>query len=980
MADSDYPLSEVAALIDAEAGRKTLNDWIVRRLSHLTPSAALHALPAFRWHAIYTVNFDTLVEQAYAATTSPLQQLRPIYSNRDRITGLDRDTVPLYKLHGCVSRPNSDEGRLVLTQDDFARVEESRKRLFNRLLDSLVDLPVLYVGFARADPDFARVLAEVDKAVSGLVDLSRSYALQPRFVDAEAKRAEMKKVTLLDLGAQDFFQQLSTAIPEPARLPTASESPIPVSRLTARRPGASNSILRALVDDFEILDDRLLDERPDAELFFKGSQPSWGDIAAGFDAERDLLDPLLEAALVDTDIDSATVNLVFLHSEAGGGKTTLLRRAGAELATTWDAVVLSLQPFGELELLNVERLASALDERVYILVDDASRLSGELRNFVSAATRARMKVTIVAAARTNEWRESQDARLLTPQAEFEIGPLTSGEIDHILDVLEEHDQLFHLKDADRPTQRKAFEERADKQLLVALREATEGKHFDEIVVDEYERIPGDDARRAYLYVAALHRFGLLTRAAVLHRALAVPLADLGARVFAPAAKIILAQDISDDPEPYYRTRHPLIAEIVFDRMAPSERERLDYYISIIRELDLGYASDADTYRRLSRSLNRYLLRDFESSSHKREIMQEIEALDPSDAYVQQHAAMMELALGNLKAAGAHIARAISARPHDTAIRDTEGRILLAAAEQETSLPRKRAKLAEAETIFTRNISRRPGEPYGYRHLAETYWLKMEAEPDESKKAQVLALAYHSLEEGLDNAIDTPMLVQYLAELENRLGNRSEARMLLDGALKGRPGDVRMRLLAARLASLDKDSDAQIAQLRAGLSVSPDAWELHFALAQVLARMQPADIDEVTRHFRSAVLAPVRRYRPRLAYAAWLFSLGRYEDADEQFAQLEQVEVSSRERREPRTFPFLDVPGRHEGRITRLSYHNGHVEYDGGATRLFFRRDDTPSRGAGIRPGALASYEVSFNLKGPVAVRLRAIQRPQSRRP
>jgi tetratricopeptide (TPR) repeat protein len=951
-----YPLSEVAALVDAEDGRRRLNDWIMRRLSALRPSVAIHALPLFRWQAIYTTNFDTLVEAAYKETPNAVQRLHPIYSNRDPISTLETDEVAFYKLHGCISRANSEEANLVLTQDDFARAEDGRQRLFNRLVDHVVDLPVLYIGFARADPDFARVLATVEKAVGSLSGLSRSYALQPGHLDAEIKRAAIKKVTLLNMGAEDFFSKLDATITLEQRNQSEGKEASEVhSRVTLRRNTITNNVIVGLTNDYEILDDALDSEDTDPETFFKGSVPLWGDIAAGVDAHRDVQDTLLEALLVDIDLDKASPTLVVLHAEAGAGKSTLLRRVGAELVTTWDSVVLYLRPFGALDFLDIERLTSAIDERIYILVDDATRIAVELRTFLDAARHARAKVTIFAAARTNEWRESQEAQLLIPHNEFELESLTLTEIDHILDTLAQHGQLGYLEDADRKTQHEAFESRAQKQLLVALREATEGKAFDEIVVDEFERIPSEDAKRGYLYVAALHR-------------LRIPLAELAERVFLPATKIVLAQELSHDPEPYYGTRHPLIAEIVFDRKVSSERDRLAFYVSLIRELDLGYASDADTYRLLSRSLNRSLLRDFRLPENKRTLMREIQELDPDDAFVHQHAAMMELSFGDLRVAADHISKAIEARPNDVTIRDTEGRIVLAGVDRETTLPRKLAKLSEAQSIFTKNVSKRPTEPYGYRHLAETFWKRAKIESSQTDKARFLTETYRVLNEGLDEAINTTMLMQYRAEIENESGNRSEARQILVAALRERPDDVRMRLMAARFARLDGDTDNEIAILRTGVSVTPDAWELHYDLASAMAASQQGESDEIGRHFASALLAPARKYQPRLAYGAWLFSKGEYKKATEQFNRLESLDVRGHERFYPRTFPFECLGGRHSGRITLLSYKSGRVEYDGGATRIFFRTIELHGRRS-IRMGTIVNYELAFNLLGPVARRL-----------
>ncbi len=339
--DADYDLADAAALAEAVDGRRQLNNWILQQLEGLNPSDSLRAIPTFRWHAVYTTNYDDLLEQAYESSPAPLQKLHPIYSNRDPVSTLRPDEVPLYKLHGCISRANAPEGHLVLTQDDFARVEASRQRLFNRLLDSVADRPVLYIGFSRRDPDFARVLAAVEQAIGNFAQLSRSYALQPGYVDAEQKRAETKKVTLIDLGADEFFTALQAAIPAESRVPSDQPAAASLSRLTMRRPMAKATTLSPVLDDFEILDDVLTTDDSDPSLFFKGSAPSWGDIAQGFDAKRDLQDEVTESVLVDVNLDQPGVTFVLLHAEAGAGKTTLLRRVGTELALVWDAVVLS---------------------------------------------------------------------------------------------------------------------------------------------------------------------------------------------------------------------------------------------------------------------------------------------------------------------------------------------------------------------------------------------------------------------------------------------------------------------------------------------------------------------------------------------------------------------------------------------------------------------------------------------------------------
>ena len=64
---------------------------------------------------------------------------------------------------------------------------------------------------------------------------------------------------------------------------------------------------------------------------------------------------------------------------------------------------------------------------------------------------------------------------------------------------------------------KAFTKTADRQLLVALHEATRGLPFEQIIFDEYEGVVPERARRLYLDICALHQFGAPVRAGTISR-------------------------------------------------------------------------------------------------------------------------------------------------------------------------------------------------------------------------------------------------------------------------------------------------------------------------------------------------------------------------------------------------------------------------------------------------------------------------------
>jgi len=961
----EYDLADAAATAEVVGGRKALNEWIAAQFASLEPSESLRTLASIPWKAIYTVNFDTLVEAAYG-TEGAARRLRPFYSNRDRLSRLETGEIPLYKLHGCITRANSDEGRLTLTHDDYANVRSNRLRLLNRLVEDLSDFTILYVGFARGDPDFAEIMSSVE-TFAGDLGLRRSYAVQRHVTEADVQRWEKKRVTLIPGTATDFLAALGAA--DLAHRSVTAPVKSVRDPLVARFPEASLQLIDDLEKNFEIVDERLNSNRANIDLFFKGAVPSWGTVLESVDARRDVEDSMLAPLLDEPALDRRGAELVTLHAEAGAGKTTLLRRVGVELAFTWDRPVISLKPYAELTTIDVERLVRATNQRVYVLVDNASRLVPDLAHFMRAMRASGTKVSVLAAARTNEWHDALEGYSVAAR-EIELGLLSRDEIVRIVTTLERNNALDQLTDLSAEQRISQFETRAKKQLLVALREATEGRSFDEIVVDEYQRIPTSEAQRAYLLIAALHQYDMLTRAGLLYRSLQIPLDRLAPDVFEPAEKVIVPIELRGEHETFYSTRHPLIASIVFDRVLSRERDRLDFMLQVVRRLDIGFDSDADVYRQLSRGRNKALMRSFDDRRGRRQLMDALIELDPTDALALQHAAIMELDLGHRDEAGRHLAKAIELKPNDLAIRDTEGRLLLAMAKAEVDPQLARANYERAEALFQRNIERRPDEPFAYKHLADTYSAWSDAAQVSGLDVELENRAYELLLVGLAKCGPHEMLVQALAELERRRGNVGEARALYRKALARNAAALPTRLLAASLEERAGDRAAAIQILKEGLGVSGASPELHYRLALLLAEVDPASESAIRGHFEAAVLGRQQDYRARLAFAAYLFERGHYVESEAEREPFSQLLLTSSERNKPRRFRYGRFLQRHEGSVIRLSQGGAFLAFDRNATSVYWRwreLDDAPDY---ARPGVPLTFGLGFNLRGGVALDVR----------
>ena len=148
----EEPLSKVASYIETKPGlgRRLVVDYLINRLSPLKPSKAHLLLPKFRWTAIYTTNYDTLIEQAYEKVGV---KCKPIISSCDLVIDLINyyNYVLLYKPHGCISRPAVNETPIIITEDDYYSVANNRKAIYRQLEAHKYKSIFLFIGYSFSD-------------------------------------------------------------------------------------------------------------------------------------------------------------------------------------------------------------------------------------------------------------------------------------------------------------------------------------------------------------------------------------------------------------------------------------------------------------------------------------------------------------------------------------------------------------------------------------------------------------------------------------------------------------------------------------------------------------------------------------------------------------------------------------------------------------------------------------------------------------
>jgi hypothetical protein len=325
--------------------------------------------------------------------------------------------------------------------------------------------------------------------------------------------------------------------------------------------------------------------------FYEGYDTGWGGIIRKLDVERKVSLDLLHQAVFD-EVSTTRAQLCVLKGPAGSGKTIALKRVAWEAAAL-DQIVFWLEPTGNLNRDAIFELYDLIGKRLFVFVDRVSLHMDAVDALLKAATQRSIPVTVVAAERDGEWTAYCGHLQSTwkPTDLHTSMRLTTGEIELLLDLLERHDSLGLLKGKPRTEQIQTFTILADRQILVALHEATRGKKFEDIIFEEFNDVVPEIARQLYLDICTLNQFSVPVRAGTISRISGIHFEDYEREFLGPLENVVLTARDPTTGDYQYKARHSRVAQFVFERACPTDAEKSKQFLRLIDGIDIGYTVD-----------------------------------------------------------------------------------------------------------------------------------------------------------------------------------------------------------------------------------------------------------------------------------------------------------------------------------------------------------------------------------------------------
>ena len=714
-----FPLSRVAELAISESDLFTVQNFIHSLFIDFYPADFHKAISEFSWPAIASTNYDLILERAYDQVQNPCQQLVVFKQDGERIEEKIRtnNSVIYLKLHGCITDTNNKDIPLILTPDQYITHRKGRRRLFERLHSLAYEYPILFIGYTLSDEDIRSIILELDE----LGDAKpRSYFIAPTISEEESRFWETKKITSIKCTFKKFIDSLCQEIPKEKRAlanfsVTTEKHPV-FSRLkVSEKRQPSENFLNFITSEIDYLHKSFKVGHTQPGEFYRGFFVDWDPIILEYDVKRTISDDIISEIILSTEEEKQSkVEFYLIKGHAGSGKSVILKRIAWDASVEFDKLCIFVKTSASLRYESILELFRLYGDRIFLFFDTVSESKEIIEQIIYRARQDKILLTIIATERNGSWNTScQNVKNMMTD-EYVIQYLSQKEIVFLIEKLEKYNSLGDLEGKSKEEQIKALSNRAGRQLLVALHEATLGKPFSDIIFDEYNSINDKNAQALYLTVCIMHRLGVPTRAGLISRVHHIPFRLFKEELFAPLEHIVFTKKHERLNDFNYITRHPYIAERVFERVLITQQERFDEYIRIIDALDIDYKTDFDSLCGLLNA--RHLLLLFTDHQMIRQIYQcASNRFGEKNRLLQQEAIFeMKSKGGSLDKATSLLTRAHNNHPNDKAIKHSLSELALRKSKKSKNELEKAKYRSDAKRLAAELIERneqRNAHPY-----------------------------------------------------------------------------------------------------------------------------------------------------------------------------------------------------------------------------------------------------------------------------
>ncbi|WP_177337726.1 SIR2 family NAD-dependent protein deacylase [Klebsiella quasipneumoniae] len=972
-------LSYVGAVTKDLAGMTPVQELIKKHTNDLMPSEGHELITRFRWKAIATTNYDELVEKSYKANQNAPQTLKRVIGDNDDIQSIlsDEKSVPLLKLHGCISRINDHNLPLILSSHDYHKYKLNRVSLFSTLKELAYSHTIVFCGYSISDENVRDLIFDVSAVTN---ERPKYILVDPSLEKQDIMYWASNRFECLPLTFVEFMKKLSEYLSFPSSVlgVLIPEKTTTISKFIASHDRPSDNLNQYIERELYHVHAGLTSESIEPHNFYRGNSRGFSWLMNDYDVPREIIDTILEDTVFDIQNSEKQKSLFFVvKGYAGSGKSVCLKRTAWEIGVTYNKPTFFLNDGAELRKELIFEISLLIKERIYVFIDDILDFGDKSLELIKESKKNNYPITFITSGRTNEWNSQGELFEQEVNSSFDLLDLNNNEVESLLSKLTRYNCLGYLGTLAVPERFSYLKSKLNNQLLVALHEATEGKTFEEIIIDEYDNIYPLEAKVAYLNVCSLHRFDIGVRAGLLSRIEGVNFNEFYKSLMAPLENIVNVTYDYKVGDYVYKSRHQHIANIVFSKTLPTAEEKSQQIIKIIRYLNVSYDTDNHAISQMIKG--RVLAEEFTNKSLVNSIFNVAEDAGIHPSVINHQRAVFELHHpgGDLRAALGYINKA-EQEPGTIlkrTLQHTKSNIYRRLALSSNIDGEKRKLRQDALSILNRSLpGTRDSLPYFTKGqiLFEEIKERMEFINDNDNDNEVINELTKQMESNLEKGLQLfpsdDKLLMLESDYSNFIKDSPRALKALEHSFRKNKDSIYTAVRLARsYYAISREADA-ISLLRKTVSNHPINKTIHFEIAKLLIDLNEFDNrEEILTHLKRSFSTGDTHYEARYTYARHEYLYGDIAKSKREFSELAKIPYSPTVLNKVRG-EMKDSQG------NKITYHGTVSSVHG--SFCFIHCIDFPeniyvhysaladsSKWPSIRPGTKISCFIGFSFKG-----------------
>ena len=914
--------------------RRDLEEVVVNLLYDLKPSSFHLELPLSTWPAIFTTNYDELVEKAYREVNARVQLPDPVFSSKDPLALHDIEKVKIFKLMGCITSQHPDN-KLILTREDYNSALKKRGVLFNILRDIMRDGTILYVGYSFRDYLLSDIFSELVQTI-GLENLPYSYALMPDIIpnSVQATKLREKKVIPLSMTATQFTTAKKSGIP--LKLVSLKDKDDIRVSVKGTIKTISHKDARQYSRSFDFLsDDALIQIQPDTEEtrrdYFRGLVKDWTGCVRHWDFKRTQYDDIfarVKKELADPDVGKNKSLMIF--GPAGSGKTILMQRIAYDAYHNLGNPVVIFRSF--YEDMDLKLLSTLCDElvtlekgirprkgtnraRVLIIMESAAAHVIDFKTIPVFLKSRGIPALLVASTRENEWQiacqqsyyQATEANSVILSDTFQSDEERLAFVRHIksLGIIDKSASEKSVSDFIKLECRDSF--------FAAVYSLVEPSRptLEEKIDDEYLHL-SDLAKQAYRYISSLYQYSLPVPIELIVRTLGCSYNKFIHEIYETEAKKVICEVPGPHETIYLGTRHRIVAEKIVDRQIQDFDKRVNVFKELLRKLNPGNIDEINLCRSL---LIRYLgpngierrfslqqTRDIFST-----VVDEAAIKDPSilhhfgllesDKDPEKAILLVEEALRNIKY---QYASPFTRTERVENLYNTLG--VIYSKKGQAAEATGDTKVAEsAYSVATDYFSKAKGSispnPHPYDSECRMYLYRADRAANPNAKIANYLAALTIVEEAEDNLTeeDMPRILELKARIQQGIQDMGDRLAIIEKLLQSGTSQPDVALIEARLILLEKTTSIDNLQrafdiVKKAVSLGTSDVAKMRTYTKLHRKLYPEDLEELYNILRIRYQIPEEQRNLSLLYelGRLSFTFDEYERSREHFSALERI--------------------------------------------------------------------------------------------